>query len=539
MTRYANSDLKLTFAGPDLVWFKVKRPRLPLLRWPNGQLCEPALYYFGHSARERRVRISSMASEAYTIREWFVFLMNKGLTVFDGSDELLEEWRLSMGWDSDVDKKGGKEDQAQQKDNFRIEVKVHRVFEFYRFYPSCMPYEKDGTPARVFVGENSGTSLFPIGSKLAWNGRKKVNYPVWIGSERVSKAMGVPKVPTKADLTKMYAWLRGKAFRLQQLEKTDFPSEKAQIQGDRNWLTARTIVGGGLRCAETSTLTVGHLAIALFSCGITKKLIDLDAIADDEPEKQKLVKAILSRRHSTEYTFINVDITGKGQKSRLAPFDISLVSDLLVHGVWGCRSKQIKAWKASDPEFRPPPYVFLSYKTKDKLDPGTLGDLIKRAFMQTGGTGSAHKLRAYFATVTAAAMWREYFAQHHYRYDQALVNDVLQRVATALGHSRVTTTITFYVNQPLLKALTTVGSAAARLFRDLWDIFVMSRGELSTTRANILLKIAMLLSDNPDSSEVVQVLEIISNDPSFRATPVVGKAQTMWLAYNGDIAQGS
>ncbi|OJH54168.1 hypothetical protein ATN81_14960 [Agrobacterium pusense] len=527
--------MRLTFAGSELIWAGAPRPGLPILRWQSGMICEPVLYYFGHSAEKRRVKISSMPSEAYTIREWIVYLANRGLTVFDASNKLMEEYRTSQGWVFSIDRKGRKKaNPADLATNFRIETKLHRIFEFYRHLPMAMPIQPGGEATQTFVGENNGPKIFPIGSKMAFNRRKKKNYPVWVGSSGVKKLFGDPRIPSKATVARVYAQLRGKGFREQQRLKLAFPPEKAEMQGIRNWLLARTIVGGGLRCKELSELTVHQIAKALVDSGITRNLLDLDFLADDPVAQQELVGKILSRKRGTEHASISVHIDGKGDNPRHAPFEPSLIADILVHGVWNCRKIQLAEWRESNPRLKVPSFVFLSHQSFDKLDPGSIGDIIGKAFRALGLEGSAHKLRGYYATVLASELWKQYFARYRYRFDNALVNDVMNRVATALGHQSVTTTIKFYVSEPLFAHLTKIGTPAALLFQQLWDIVVMTSGEISERKAKLMLDLMTELKNTAEDSKLMKILEHVSNDPSLISHPQARRNRKPTLAFIAD-----
>lgn len=530
-----HSDLRLTFAGSELIWAGAPRPGLPILRWQSGMICEPVLYYFGYSAEKRRVKISSMPSEAYTIREWIVYLANRGLTIFEASNMLMEEYRTSQGWVMSTDRKGRKKaSPVDLATNFRIETKLHRIFEFYWHLPKAMPIQPDGTPTPVFVGENNGHTLYPIGSKMAFDRRKKRNYPVWVGSSGVKKLFGDPRIPSKATVARVYAYLRAKGFREQQRLKLAFPPDKAEIQGIRNWLLARTIVGGGLRCEELSELTVHQIAKALVSSGITRDLLDLDALADDPVAQKELVGKVLSRKRGTEHASISVHIDGKGDNPRHAPFEPSLIADILIHGVWNCRKVQLAEWRKSKPNGHAPSFIFLSYQSFDKLDAGSIGDIIGKGFRALGLEGSAHKLRGYYATILASELWKQYFARYRYRFDNALVNDVMNRVATALGHQSVTTTIKFYVSEPLFAHLTKIGTPAALLFQQLWNVLVMASGEISERKAKLMLDLMTEVKNTSEDSKLMKILEHVSNDPSLISQPPAKGNRKPTLAFSAD-----
>jgi hypothetical protein len=87
------------------------------------------------------------------------------------------------------------------------------------------------------------------------------------------------------------------------------------------------------------------------------------------------------------------------------------------------------------------------------MKPGTVADLMKDAFNALAIEGSGHRLRAYCCTKTAARLWAECFAINGYRFDQTVENRALDRLAEAMGHSRVTTTVRYYLAMALLENL--------------------------------------------------------------------------------------
>ncbi len=503
------SDFRLTFAAEGIEWASAPRPKLPIMRWPDGTICEPIMYYFGYSAEKKRVKISSMAPEAYALREWLVFLINDGLNLFQVNDDVMERWRTQQGWI--VVSKGGRRKlkRNDRAKNIRIGLKLHYVFEFYRLLPKAMPFFLDGTKTPTFVGKNN-----VITSKMSWNGRWKKEFPIWSRAEVFSPIPKPPQAPREQDVLRLYSWLRGKAFRLQQELKLAFPPDDTQILADRNWLLARTMTMAGLRCDEIGEVNVDRLAQALLDNGITKELCDLDKISYDKEIQRSIIGRILSLRKGTEYAFVSMKVKGKGDKERMAPFDPQLVCDLLEIGVWKIRQKHIRDQLSVDPTSVPTRSIFLSEKNfSEPLNAKSIGNIIGAAFKELGIRSSAHKLRAYFATVTAAALWREYFALNRYNFDPSLVNNVLQNLASALGHSRVTTTVKYYVNAPLFKHLSKVGTPEADLFRKLYDMLVMGKNSLSKLRQNLLMTVTELLLENQDDSSAVQALLLLTQHP--------------------------
>jgi len=512
---YITSDFRLTFAKDNFIWSNAPRPGLPLLRWPDGTLCEPVLYYFCYSAEKKRVKISSMGPESFTLRQWLVYLANNGLTLFDVDDDLMEKWRTDQGWI--VASKGKGKSKLTKGDlatNLRIGRKLKHVFDFYRTLPMAMRFTWDGKRTPVYVGENVDGRRFPIGTKRQWNGVKKRDEDVWVRAEKLEPPVRFPKVATPEQVQVLYNYLRGRGFREQQKLKLAFPPEDAEMLGARDWLIARTMAAGGLRCQECSDLSVRQLAEALHASGITDEILDLDAISEDDALKRKIKQKVLSLKDADEFAFLLVRITGKGSGSgteRSAPFPPSLICDLLEFGVWGCRRRLLaKSQDGTNSDF-----IFLSEMTKSGLTSGSVGDIIGRGFRMCRIKKSAHDLRGFFATNTAASLWKEYFASNHYRFDQALVNKVLDNLARFMGHSQVTTTIKYYLDQPLFKHLTKVGTAEANLFHKLWNTLVMGTRKLTTKQADLALRVTQLIGDSDDDSMFLQALDYLTKDERF------------------------
>ena len=521
--QFKASDFKLTFANSDFIWSKAPRPGLPLLRWPDGLLCEPVLFYFAHSAIEKRVKTSSMAPEAYALREWFVFLANNTLAWFEANDEVLEAWRTLQGWHPIYDSRGLKV-RLHPKDlrtNCRTEKKLHYVFEFYRLLPQAMPTSWDGTITPAYVGENISGPRYPISSKKRGNRRSKREYDVWVRSESVNPPARHPRVATQDEIIALYNQLRGKGFEFQRKNKTAFPPAELQALADRNWTIARTMTAGGLRCEEVSILRVSHLASALYDSGIVENIVELEKISDDSALKNKIKQKVLSLENDGDFSFLLVKIIGKGSglgKERHAPFSPQLVCDLL-EWIWGPRNLQLRRAHSGGSTSHLIDYVFLSMKTMQCVSPGGIGDVIASGFRACHIKRSAHSLRGFFATKTAAALWQEYFAQNQYHFDQALINRVLDNLARFMGHSKVNTTIKFYLDQPLFKHLTKIGTPEALLFRELWTLLVMEKRPLSKKTSNLLINLTKKISESDDDSLLIKALELMVDDPRFVSSP--------------------
>jgi len=161
---------------------------------------------------------------------------------------------------------------------------------------------------------------------------------------------------------------------------------------------------------------------------------------------------------------------------------------------------------------RVPPQVLLSFKTKAAMTAGAVGDIMKGAFKSLDIEGSGHRLRAHYATMTAARLWDECFAMNGYRFDQTVVNMPLDRLAEALGHSKVTTTVRFYLDMALLKHFGVENRAKLDAVRVIWDAVVQRQGSLSEPKMRLILKVVDGLAATPDGAELEQVITMAVED---------------------------
>jgi hypothetical protein len=197
-----------------------------------------------------------------------------------------------------------------------------------------------------------------------------------------------------------------------------------------------------------------------------------------------------------------VEVTGKGMKTRAAPFAIDLVRDR---------------------KFKAPGQMFLSFKTKERMQPGTIADLMKNAFNAVGVDGSGHRLRAHYATMMAARLWDECFAMNGYRFDQTVVNLALERLAEAMGHAQVNTTVKHYLDLALLRHFGMANRAKLDAVRSVWDSVVKRQGALSEDKMRLILKVVDGLAAAPDGSDLQQVLAMAVEDPDIN--PSVARVQ--------------
>jgi hypothetical protein len=221
----------------------------------------------------------------------------------------------------------------------------------------------------------------------------------------------------------------------------------------------------------------------------------------------------LERSHRTN---IYVEILGKGDVVRQAPFPIDLVRDLLAIGIWGIRHSQITRWADGRAAFVPPPELFLSEKTGGPLSAGSIGDVVKDAFNACGIDGSGHRLRAYFATKLASRLWAEYFAGNGFRWDQRVENMVLDKVAEALGHRHVTITVRHYLDLALLTYFGEGTKARLKDLRRAWAAITRHHQRLSREQIDLIARVAERLGS--DAQLFHELLVAALDDPELAPT---------------------
>ena len=499
------SDLRLTIIGAETPWAGERHYGLPLLRWPSGAICEPVTVYLGWSLETRRVSRGSLKQEAYILREWLAFLLNLRKQWFDVDDDLLKAWRASAS--ATRHEKG--------PSARRIERKLQVVFEFYRLMPKCLPFCEDGSRRAPFVGPPDWDveNMHPISSKRVNSPRPNAGL-MWLFGERHGNQHRRRPTPSNEQADRIISHLRSLPERKHSRREGWRGLNEDALLGERNWLAGRCATEAGLRSAEIANLRIEHIRSALAREDLSvpglvarKNRIGGQGLEDMERGARASLLGALARLHARGRRVLEVEIIGKGRKHRMAPFPIRLVEDLLNIGVWSIRATQIARWKEIDPSFSSADNFFLSLKTRDPLTSAAIGDILKRAFAHIGVAGSGHRLRAYFATMTAAHLLEEAFLTNGGRLDAGAVNGVLDRLAAMLGHARVTTTLRHYVEQAQLQLQSDSYRWASKSITYLWGALMRSRDQLSAGEIELLKRLVdhMASGDDPTVLEIVRM----------------------------------
>lgn len=138
---------------------------------------------------------------------------------------------------------------------------------------------------------------------------------------------------------------------------------------------------------------------------------------------------------------------------------------------------------------------------------------MKDAFTAVGVEGSGHRLRAHYATMTAARIWDECLAMNGYRFDQTVMNMALDRLAEALGHSSVTTTVRHYIDMALLQHFGWTNRKKMRGLTDIWNVIVSRSSSLSPYKLALINRAILGLIDTHDDSPLEHILSMALDDP--------------------------
>ena len=455
------TSFRLTFTDARFRWAGESRPGIPLLRWPDGTICEPVLLHFGHAAALGRIGTGSMRVEAYAVRAWLAFLWRRGKCWDEADDRLLRDWREEQRVDAAAVARSCRRGPAAEWKGMgprppsrkHIEHKVAVVFRFYETLPAAMHLVP--CPGAMTRKPFVGATGCAIGSKAAPGAlfRGDAVGTCWAGAERVPRRR-VRRAPLEpANVERLLAHVRNKATVTPTQRPTESAAANSVLECERDWLVSRCEVEAGLRAEEVAHLALMAIAAALAEEGIGPGATLLrrppDALAElaSDATVRHAILSGLDRLAATNRQVLEVEVTCKG-RTRRAPFPIGLARDLLDIGIWTVRDAQVRG-RASIA----PPLVFLSFKTGRGLLPSTVVDLMGDAFHALGLAGGGHRLRARFATDTALRLVEQRLALNGWFYDITVETWVLEQVREALGHASTDTTVRHYVDVALMRLL--------------------------------------------------------------------------------------
>lgn len=438
-------DYKFACTEVGFLWLEEDMGGIPLLTDPEGQVFEPLFRYFAYAWKNRLFRCkSSMNPVKYSIREFLFHLHVTNVKWTKVSDEVLRSYRRAL-------MARVKEGQISQA---RVDLKLLHVFEFYRIIPAAMPFVNRGREMIQFVGREGDGA--PITSKQITKKRRSgriTHSLLWAGADLVSSASPKRPTPSFDDVERLLEHLRSRTTG----PGKNSPRNDVEVWiGERNWLIARCMVEAGLRRAEVADLSPWELAKALGRHGILifpQKLQGstnplLDAMTNDSAQ-QDIMGKIDAHKHRGYKTF-SVTVTKKGGGSRSFDMPIDLMVDLIRIGIWTIRKELEQTWNNKRLSVDYNALFFSSKRPGAKLSPGAIGDITKDAFNTLVIAGSGHRLRAYYLTHMAWLLWNEYSALNGYRFDVAVENQVLDRLADLAGHKQPGTVERHYLDMAQL-----------------------------------------------------------------------------------------
>ncbi|MBY5700919.1 site-specific integrase [Rhizobium leguminosarum] len=405
----------------------------------------------------------------------------------------------------------------------QIERKISWVFDFYKDIQKAMPHDRAGNPRPSLVASpTSVVGTAPIHSKIVRHEGRDIL--AWMGSLPRKKYIPDPTVPAKESVQRVLTAIRSpKPDDLAELET------KKIRKRERDWLMASTMAGAGFRAVEVSRLKMSDLTNGLRRDGI------LDGIAtkfgsfsclSDFSRNTKAQEAILHniksfvQKQQRKYLFVR--IIGKGEKPRDAPFTPELVGDLLTVGVWGYRHQMIEEFKLRDPSYIAPDNLFISGKSKQAYKAGSISDILQNAFVDADVEGSGHDLRKFYATHMASVILEEHIGRMNGQMSEAVINTVFNRVADALGHSTVTTTVKHYVDMALIHWTGVRNKNRRSKVVKVWETLVENQDQLSEAKITLAGTLIKGLASVPDQSDLVRLLDSATRDPALNpASPMV------------------
>ena len=438
--RVRPEDFRISETGAGVTWAGEPRPGLPLLHWPGGAICEPAWVWFAHSVTIGRLVPSSLSVEAYALRDWFAFQWRRGVPWHGATDALLREWRADRsGIDAAIPRSG----RAKPPSKRQVERCIAIVFAFYAGLPEAMGAGARDEQAGPFArGARARGS--PIKSRIVVTETPygRVERLSWRWAGRVPRRTLRRPTPGAADVARLLAHLRSRAARVPtQRPCRSAPRSAAAVAG-RDWMVARCMAEAGLRAAEVAMLDIAALARALGAVGACG--LEAACGTDAGDAGREAILARLDALAAAGSRDIEVEITLKGA-TRGAPFPLGLVRELCAVWLFAGRPAFSGAGGGATTA------VFPSLKTGMALSAGSVSDIVQDAFRTIGIASSGHRLRAHFAEELAITLLRERMALNGDRLDEGVEAWVLRRVADALGHASVSTTVTHYVDRAVMR----------------------------------------------------------------------------------------
>jgi integrase len=470
---------------------------MPLLRWADGSLCEPVVAYAHWRMREDAAGAGTVRAEVYAIREWVARFAALRRSLWKPDDDALEAWRTDLARGV-----GG----AAVSES-RAEAKLGFVFRLYSVLPRALPWDEAGRsrPAIVVLtgtGKSGGKRL---------TGRSVDGGTVWARARPVSPSWMPRPTPDPWQVRTVLTRLRRPT--IGGPGRRGAEPDLSVLCADRDFCIGSIQAEGGLRADEAAgfglpTLWDGLRAEA--DLRLPDRSADwraLDAMATEPAARDALLHELDSLKRNLVST-LYFRVRGKGSKERLVEFPIGLVRDLLGVGVFQVRRRQFEIWRRSDHRFQPPPNLFLSFKSHGRLTSGAIGDIVAAAFNEEPAIpGSGHRLRGYYATMTAIRIWRRCLDLNNRVASLQVEESALGELRDALGHARVNTTLRYYLSLARFYAgrVATGTPEIDALTGAVSDL----RENLSPSRASLAARTVTALGAASDEEVLCQALDML------------------------------
>jgi hypothetical protein len=364
---------RLIFASDKLVLEKKKRPRHPIIVDGGGVVTILAGYFY-ERAIFQNASTGTLEGEAYVLREYWEWLLQRRIPWDDVDDWVLLDWVRH---------------QEKNASAVRIARKLAILFNFYfiaqkRLGALTEPIMEDPEAGVV----SSASKRYPISVEVRFRkhgrGGGKVTYRSRFKYSTLPKRQVGRPTPSDAEVERIRERL---------LESED------DYLAARNWIAVGLMRECGLRGMGAAGLTIHRLADALAVVGIRPRegrRFELDELvgeiyADVRFQIRDEIRSNVRRGAA----FLHVEVTEKFKKTRLAPFPGEFFIQNLDF-IWNQRNAFIQSIRARRPTYRPAG-LLISKKSRDSLLRKALSNLVNRAFKITEARGSSHRLRAAFA----------------------------------------------------------------------------------------------------------------------------------------------
>jgi hypothetical protein len=488
----ATTDMRLEFW--NLFWGGEFQEGFPVLFWPGSEtVCEPATLYFGYSVTERYgVDNPSLVDEAYIIREFLIFLLNEGLEVEQVTDRILRIYRESQRPLLD----------AKQISRTRIARKLSVIYTFYRCLDIACPMAPDGELRRKLVAPTEIERAYAITTRLHTDKRGRHSYR-WSNAKRVGETSTRRATPDVFDVAKINTWVRSRPERILERNPSAKLGYQSYVVADRDWVLVRFESEAGFRRSEVRTVTLQQLWDILSDEGLKLPGCAQDLAAPTDAMKQSIIDFLDKLEARRNYLYIKT--LGKGRVTRFAVILIGLFRDILEVWLWGGRAKLIQDWTRRDLSYESD-VVFLSTETRKMLKPGSIGDIALDAFKGLGIRGSGQRLRGHYSSMLAAVLWEEEMVRNGFQFSQAVYNTTLDRLADAMGHSKASTTVKYYLDRTVQRYYNFKNKGKFHVFMSVFKELSSSYNRLLEVDIKTIVSLVGALANAPDNKlrEVVQ-----------------------------------